>query len=123
MIISIGTDIVSLERIEALYQKYPKAFCGRLLTVAEGLEFASRNQASSYLAGRWAAKEAIGKALSCGVKWGFREMEVLTQPSGAPQVLLYGKIANLASELGVKHIHLSISHERTLAIAMVVLEK
>ncbi len=48
MIISIGTDIVALERIEALYQKYPEAFCERLLTTAERQEFANRNQASRY---------------------------------------------------------------------------
>ncbi len=122
MIINIGTDIVALVRIAKIYHQYPIAFQKRLLTAAEREEFSKRQHPISYLAGRWAAKEAIGKALSCGIKFGFQEMEVLTSPSGAPSVKLYGAMAKLAAELNVSKVHLSISHERDYATAVVVLE-
>ena len=79
---------------------------------------------SCVLAGRWAAKEAAVKALGCGFSLGIgpRHIEILPTPTGKPELRFTGPALERARQLGVRHIHVSITHERTTAAAVVVLE-
>ena len=78
----------------------------------------------AYAAGRWASKEAAVKALGSGFSAGigFHDVEVVTLEGGSPELRLHGRAAELAEEKGVKFLHISISHERDMAGAMVILE-
>jgi holo-[acyl-carrier protein] synthase len=73
------------------------------------------------LAGRWAAKEAISKVLGLGVRGvGWREIEVLPNRAGQPQVYLHGRAAIRAEDMGLDEVSVSISHERHMAVAVAV---
>ena len=78
----------------------------------------------AFVAGRWAAKEAAVKALGCGFSLGIgpRHIEILPTPTGKPELRFTGPALERARQLGVRHIHVSITHERTTAAAVVVLE-
>ena len=122
-ILGIGADIVELERIERLHQRHGEAFIRRFCRSGE---WQPRRGAAlvQHLGGLFAAKEAVLKALGTG--WaeglGFRQIEVVRQPSGAPGVRLHGAAAERSARLGTESIHLTITHERTHAVAMAVLE-
>lgn len=113
----VGTDIVALQRIAEVCERYPR-FAKRILTDAE---YAYCQQGKKgfllHLAGRFAAKEAIIKALGRKVPW--RDMEILNLPSGQPYVNLYGVAAERALG-GV--IWVSIAHEPTFAVAVAIWE-
>lgn len=121
MIKGIGSDIVQISRIAGVYRKN-EAFAEKILTVREQQELSQRHNKIEYLAGRWAAKEAVGKALKCGIGSGLKKIEIISDKNGAPQVYLYDGVKKTAIETGVKTIHISISHEREYALAVVVLE-
>lgn len=124
MIIGIGTDITECERPIKIYEKYGHQFIRNILTPNELELMESRKAKSEFLAGRWAAKEAFSKALGCGMceKCAFVEIEILVNDSGAPYVVLHAETAKTAERLGVKNVHVSISHEKNYAVAMVILE-
>ena len=121
MITGIGNDITECARIRAAAEKHGQAFLDHLLTPREQAE--SRN-AVSYYAGRWAAKEALSKALGCGIgaHCAFTDIEILNDPAGRPEAKFSGAAKKTADSLGVTRIHLTISHEREYAIATAVLE-
>ncbi len=118
----VGTDIVSLDRIEKAYARFGSKFLERILTAAETSYVLSRKKgAVASLAGRFAAKEACSKVLGTGwrnLDW--KEIEVTKQMSGAPGISLHGRAKELAKRRGLTHFELSISHEREFAIAFVV---
>ncbi|HEY9758147.1 MAG TPA: holo-ACP synthase [Oculatellaceae cyanobacterium] len=118
----IGTDIVSLERIEKAYSRFGTKFLDRILTPAEKSYVLSRNKgAVASLAGRFAAKEACSKVLGTGwhnLDW--KEVEVVRLYTGAPQLKLHGRAKERAERLGLTQFELSISHEREFAVAFVV---
>jgi holo-[acyl-carrier protein] synthase len=124
MLLGIGTDLARIERFEALLQRRGDAITQRLLTPAEQDAMQAAGNPAAYLAKRFAAKEALLKALGTGLRAGlsWQQMEVSNDPLGKPLMQLTGKAAELATELGVKCIHLSISDERDMALAFVVLE-
>jgi holo-[acyl-carrier protein] synthase len=78
-----------------------------------------------HIGGLFAAKEAVMKALGTGWDAGvsFRQVEITRNPNGAPGVVLHGRAAEIAADLGVVHIHLSITHERQLAVAVAIFER
>jgi len=121
MIAGLGNDITECARIGQVLEKHGDAFLDHLLTDAEKQESGGR---LSYYAGRWAAKEAISKALGCGIgeHCAFTDMEILDNEAGKPEVKLSGAAEATAKQLKVNRIHLSISHERSYAIATAVLE-
>ena len=121
MVIGIGNDITECSRIQQLLDKYGPLFLDRFLTAKEQKESGGR---LSYYAGRWACKEAIAKALGCGIgaKCALNEMEILNDPQGKPEATLHGAAKKTAERLKVARIHLSISHERHYAVAAAVLE-
>ena len=124
MIIGIGTDIVDVSRIQRLIEKSPafieKVYCPKEIAYCED----RANSAESFAA-RFAAKEAVMKALGTG--WAeqisFKEICISSDEKGKPEIELLGATKAFADGLGVKNIHLSLSHERTMALAFVVLER
>lgn len=122
MIIGIGTDITDLSRIHAAYEKFGRRFLQKTLTHAEQALLPSSPVA--FIAGRFAAKEAAVKALGTGFSRNifFQHIEVLRGPQGQPRLYLTGPALEHARNLGMQTAHISISHDRNAAIAVVVLE-
>lgn len=116
--VSTGVDLIEIDRIGASLERFSHRFLERIYTDAEQQYCGNRVQR---LAGRFAAKEAIGKALGVGIRgirW--RDLEVLVDHHRKPVVRLHGSAARMASDLGLTHFDVSISHSRTNAIAIVV---
>lgn len=126
MTIGLGTDIVEIVRIKKAVEKGGEAFLEKVYTPQEISSYAKRNKSGySYLAGRWAAKEAFSKALGCGIgeNCSLSEIDISETPSGAPALELSGNAKKYADHLGVNNILVSISHEANYAVATVLLEK
>ena len=114
----VGVDIIEIERIERVTQRWGERFLQRVYTEAE-LDIC-RNRAPA-LAVRFAAKEAVMKALGTGTKGvGWREIEVLSNRDGKPLVYLHGRAQKKAAELGLGELAISLSHSREYAVASVV---
>jgi holo-[acyl-carrier protein] synthase len=124
MIVGIGTDIIKIERMTALFERHGKAFVSRIFTEYERSEAATRKNPIEYYAGRWAAKEAVSKALHCGIgkNCSWQDINIQNTPEGNPELFLVGSAAQKASEINATSFHVSISHEREYACAMVILE-
>lgn len=122
MIIGIGLDLVELDRIEAVHRKYGERFSGRILTSRE-LSAISGNPVA-YLASRFAAKEAGVKALGTGFALGItlNHLEIINNSMGRPELFFSGPALARAVDLDVQRIHLSLSHGRNTAAAVVILE-
>lgn len=113
-----GVDLIELERIEGVIRRYGSRFLERVFTPRE-LEQVGGNAAS--LAVRFAAKEAVAKALGTGIgDVGWQEIEVLRDPSRQPILYLSGRAASLADQLGLERWSLSLTHNQSQAIALVV---
>jgi len=123
MIVGIGTDAVEIARIARAVDRHPR-FAARVFTTAEQAASARRGAgAVAYLAKRWAAKEAVSKALGVGFSgFTYTEIEVVNLPSGAPSVELSGELAGWAHELGVLRWHLSLSDTSEMAFATALAE-
>ncbi|AMX02273.1 holo-ACP synthase [Microbulbifer thermotolerans] len=126
MIVSIGTDICSLSRIESAWRRFGDRFVERVLSAGERrafYELAVANRAA-YLCKRFAAKEALGKALGTGIGAGisWQHMEVRRRRGEAPEVVLSGEAKVRADAMGVERIHLSLSDEKDFALAFAVFE-
>ena len=124
MILGLGTDLVVIARIERLVEKHGDRFLLRIFTAGEREECLRRQQWAEALAARWAAKEAVMKALGTGYRRGvkYQEIEVFHHPSGRPDLRLHGTTAEYAASLGVRSMHLTLSHDGGHAIAVAVLE-
>ncbi len=125
MIQGTGFDLAALPRIRTLLERYGDRFLSRVLTEREreALPAAPAGR-TAYVAGRFAAKEAAVKALGTGFALGIgmHDVEVLTLASGRPELRLHGEAAVRAESMGVRAAHVSISHERDVAGAVVILE-
>jgi holo-[acyl-carrier protein] synthase len=113
-----GVDIVEIERMLHAIERHGERFLDRIFTSQELAEVRS-NPAS--LAARFAAKEAVSKALGTGigrVRW--HEIEILRGPARQPKLILHGEAARLADELGYETWAISLSHTHVHALAMVV---
>lgn len=114
----IGIDLVDIDRIVGVLGRHPSRFRERVLTEHEQRYVGRKVER---LAGRWAAKEAISKVLGLGVRGvGWREIEVLPNRAGQPQVHLHGRAAVRAEDMGLDEVSVSISHERHMAVAVAV---
>lgn len=124
MIKGIGTDIVDVERIRTALERQSDRFVERILTPAEQVFFAQHHNPVAYLAKRFAAKEAMVKALGTGIAKGvgFQQIETYNEESGEPKMVLTGDALKLQIEKGINNIHLSLSDEKNYAVAFVVLE-
>jgi holo-[acyl-carrier protein] synthase len=123
MIRGIGVDVIEVERIRRAAARWGEGFLGRVFTPGERGHAGSSRAAAERLAGRFAAKEAVMKALGLGWRrMAWREIEIAGDPSGRPVVRLSGRAARAAAELGVQAWFVSISHTRELAVAHAVAE-
>lgn len=124
MILGIGTDIVECLRIAKMIERHGELFISRVYTEHEIEYCSARKAATQHYAGRWAAKEAVLKALGTG--WvrgiGWRDIEVHHAPGGAPLVRLRGGARDMFELTGAARIHLSISHCRSHATAYAIAE-
>lgn len=121
MIIGIGVDIINVDRIQAALTN-PRTgarFRERVFTAAESAYCERRRNSQESYAARFAAKEAVIKALGRAVGW--REIEVLRH-SGPPTIVLHGRAQERAAQLGIQRFHLALSHTDELAIAYVIAE-
>jgi holo-[acyl-carrier protein] synthase len=123
-ILGIGLDLVDVARIERLLDRHGEAAVRRICRDGEPRVPAGATARATHVAGLFAAKEAAMKALGTG--WaagvGFRQIEVVRRPGGAPALELHGAARERAAALGVETLHLSITHDARTAAAVVVLE-
>ena len=124
MIVGIGNDIVEIERIKMASSR-TKTFLDKLLTCVESSRVIKDSKPNmESVAGIFAAKEAVSKALGTGfVTFGLKDIEVLKDEKGKPSVKLYGGAELIAKEMDITHIHVSISHSKTYATAIAIAEK
>lgn len=118
-IYGIGTDIVECLRIAQMIERHGELFIGRVYTPQEIQYCQSRKQATQHFAGRWAAKEAVLKALGTGWRRGisWRDVEIRNERSGSPVVTLYGGARDYIEQAGISQVMISISHCRSHATA------
>jgi holo-[acyl-carrier protein] synthase len=121
-IIGIGTDITECPRIGRMILEHGEQFLRRVYTEREIGYCNSRKLSTEHFAGRWAAKEAVLKAMGTGwirgVSW--TDIEILNESGGAPKVQLHGGTRDIANSRGVGEIMISISHCRTYATAYAI---
>jgi len=124
MIIGIGNDLIDIRRVAKVIERHGERFLERIFTEAEMRYCDSKANRVERYAARFAAKEAAMKALGTGWNYGlrWRECEVVGQPGGRPTMLFHGKAGDLAANMGVKNVSLSLSHTEEQAIAQVILE-
>lgn len=122
MIVGVGCDIIEIERIARAIKS--ESFIRRVFTAEEAAYCQRRGQqAAASFAARFAAKEAVLKALGTGLREGsLQEIAVDNDGLGKPLVQISGHFAMLAKQLGVKNIQISLSHSREFAVAYVIME-
>lgn len=118
----IGVDVVDVNRMKQMLQSQGEAFVAKVFTETEAAYCRSRKNPHEHFAARFAAKEAVSKAMQKGWSGEFRwkDVEVMNEPSGAPKIILYGELAGL---LKGARIHLSLSHTDTTVVAFAVIEE
>lgn len=124
MIFGIGTDIVEVSRIQDSLDRFGEAFAQRVLTEREWLAFEQSQTRARFLAKRFAAKEAFAKALGTGLRAPatFQQIGVSHDDLGKPVFDLGADLQHFLDQRGIHACHLSISDEKALAVAFVVLE-
>ena len=125
MIAGIGVDIVDISRIQGLLDRYGERFLRRVYTEAETAYAMGGANSAERLAGRFAVKEAMMKAIGTGKSQGilWRDVETVRGRFGKPEVRLHGQARKWAKELGGGAAHASITHDGGKAVAFVILEK
>ena len=124
MIVGIGTDVVSIERIAGVLERHGERFLNRILTADERRRFDRTKAKASHLAKRWAAKEAFSKAIGTGIHPPFtwKSIGVGRDPKGKPLVVPSAEMAKHLKKLGVTSAHVSLTDDAGVAVAFVVLE-
>jgi holo-[acyl-carrier protein] synthase len=126
MIYGIGVDLVKIPRIAAALERFGDRFKNRIFTAQEISYCEARGHAANNYALRFAAKEAFSKALGVGlrrhgIRW--REVEVVSAPTGQPRLQVTGHAAHLCEKHGIQGMFVSLTDEGEFGIAMVVLER
>jgi holo-[acyl-carrier protein] synthase len=121
MIRGIGVDIIEIARIRRDMERLGSRFTDKLFTEGEIVYCSGKALPHQHFAARFAAKEAVSKALATGWAGEFRwkDVEVVNDPSGRPRIVLHGR---LQKDLGNATIHLSLSHAETHVVAMALIE-
>ena len=124
MIVGIGTDVVSIERIAGVLERHGERFVNRVLTPDERVRFNRTKAKASHLAKRWAAKEAFSKAIGTGIHAPFtwQSISVGRDPRGKPGIVPGPEMERHLASLGVTAAHVSLTDDAGVAIAFVVLE-
>jgi holo-[acyl-carrier protein] synthase len=122
MIVGIGVDVVEIERFRSIADR-TSGFAERVLTYSERHHRDGSPRADSSLAARFAAKEAVAKALGApaGLMW--HECQVAVDASGRPHLRLSGSVQQAALQLGITDWHISLTHDGGVAIAYVIAER
>jgi holo-[acyl-carrier protein] synthase len=122
VIVSVGMDVVLVERFVGALARTPQ-LSDRLFTEGERFTSSGNPRSAESLAARFAAKEAVAKALGApsGLHW--HDCEIVTDPDGRPWLTVSGTVAAAAAERGISRWHLSLSHDGGIASAMVVAER
>ena len=117
-VIGIGVDLVSVDRITRIYKNFPDRFVERILTDNEKAQFKAKGSSMQTLAARFAAKEAVLKAIGCGIgPAAMREVEIITPSGKQPYVRLHGSASLIADNNNIGNIFITMSHEQNLACA------
>ena len=122
MIYSIGIDIVEIDRIKKIFSKHRDKFINRIINIDN--ENVPKEITCTFLASRFAAKEAFVKAIGLGRRepFSYKKIWIRSNDYGKPYICLDSKLNQYLEDHEIKHIHLSISHEKKYAIANVILE-
>ncbi len=123
MIVGVGLDLCLISRIERALSRSAGRFAARVFTDGERSYCDSRSAPGQHYAARFAAKEALLKALSVpdGLSW--HELEVVQSPNSGPSLVLHGAAQQAALRLGVTKLHLSLTHQGDMASAVVIAER
>ena len=124
MIRGTGVDIVEVQRLESSIQRYGQRFLDRLFTRREQEYCSSKANQYEHYAVRFAGKEAFLKAVGTGLRDGitWHDMEFLNDELGKPIAHYRGQLAVLMEQMGIQYVHVSFSHTRNSAVAMVIVE-
>lgn len=125
MIFGIGTDILQVERIQKIYERHGERFANHLLMPEERALFRTKARGARFLAMRFAAKEAIVKAMGTGFAQGMwlRDAGVVPNSSGRPEVIWSQRGREICERLGIGECHVTLSDEAGLVVAVAVLMK
>ena len=117
--LTVGVDILELYRLKAVYERWGQSFLDRIYTPDEQVYCRGR---IPQLASRFAAKEAVMKALGTGIRGvGWRDIEVTRKRGGPPQITLHNRASARAARMGMTQIAISLSHSQDYAVASVVM--
>ncbi|MCU0780189.1 MAG: holo-ACP synthase [Akkermansiaceae bacterium] len=121
----IGVDVVEVERVASALTKHGGAFMAKVFTAGECRYCEGRTAPAPHFAARFAAKEAVAKAFGTGIgaRAGWRDIEVVHSPAGAPAIRLHGAAAAFAATAGITGLLLSLSHSKAFAVASAVAVK
>lgn len=124
MIFGVGTDVVEIERVRKALERWGERFARKVLTGPELGRFRAHRLPANYLAKRFAAKEAFTKALGTGIRSpaGWHGMWVVNLPSGKPELQFTPALQELLRKKGITAAHVSLSDEKGVAFATVILE-
>jgi len=124
VIFGVGTDVVEIDRIEKALARFGERFAQRVLCEPELKRFRSHNKPAAYLAKRFAAKEAFTKALGTGIKApaNWHGVWVTNLASGKPELQFTDALKALLAAKGIQRSHVSLTDERGVAMATVILE-
>lgn len=124
MVVGVGTDLIEIERVQQSLDRFGTRFMQKVFTAGEIAYCQRKKHAAESFAGRFAAKEAAAKALGTGISRGisWREIEVRREPGERPTLHLNGRAAERARSMGITHLHLSLTHSRDVAMAVVIAE-
>jgi len=115
----IGVDLVAINRIKKIIDRFPERFLNRIFTEREKQNFLESSSSAASLAARFAAKEASLKAIGCGIgPAALKEVEIITSPGRQPLVKLHGEAARLAKAKQITAIVVSLTHEPPFACAV-----
>ncbi|EKM6438453.1 holo-ACP synthase [Cronobacter sakazakii] len=123
-ILGLGTDIVEIDRIEAVISRSGDRLAKRVLSANEWAQYQAHQQPVRFLAKRFAVKEAAAKAFGTGIRNGlaFNQFEVFNDELGKPRLRLWDEAERLAARMGVTSVHVTLADERHYACATVIIE-
>ncbi|KAB0848181.1 holo-ACP synthase [Cronobacter sakazakii] len=123
-ILGLGTDIVEIDRIEAVISRSGDRLAKRVLSANEWAQYQAHQQPVRFLAKRFAVKEAAAKAFGTGIRNGlaFNQFEVFNDEQGKPRLRLWDEAERLAARMGVTSVHVTLADERHYACATVIIE-
>lgn len=121
MVKGVGVDLICIRRITRAYRRRPKRFLGRIFTQKEIEFLGTKANPFPSMAARFAAKEAVAKALGCGIgRVGWHDLEIMPDAGGKPTVFLSGPAQFRAEKLGIQGVEISLSHDNFYAIAQAI---